>query len=160
MRLSFSLDDRRAHRERKEYFREHATEIGDILKGLPWMLEKFHKMEQNFLVECEVILKNENDKLVSQFKPSLKDSVHPVDIILSKDDLRNITMKILEPLAVRDRPLTMLGGLLQESGQEPEIYLSVLRTLISQGYIQWHKNRTFPILISITANGTEWLSKH
>lgn len=158
--LSFSLDNRVAHRERQEYFRQNSNEIGDILRGLPWMLEKFHMLEYNFLAECEVNFKNTNDKVFVFFKPKISRLVNSTEFTFAKDMIRNVTKKLLEPLKSRGRPLEISGDLYGLSRETPEIYLTVLRIVYEQKLIKFERTPNNLINVQITQQGLEWLSKH
>lgn len=72
LELSFSLDDRNAHRDRESYFRARSTVISDVLKNLPWLLEIFNRLNVKFILNCDIKLENIDGVLNSQFLPKMQ----------------------------------------------------------------------------------------
>lgn len=158
--LSFLLDHRLAHRDREEYFRSKATLISEILSLLPWMLEKFHQLEFNFMVECKVSFKNTNDRVFVSFKPDLRNLVNSEEFSYTKEQIKKVTAKILEPLKSRRRPLEISGDLYGISRETPEVYLSVLRIVLSQKLVELERTRNNINFLQITLQGKDWFLKH
>jgi energy-coupling factor transporter ATP-binding protein EcfA2 len=158
LELSFSLDDRRSHRDREEYFRAHATEILDILKGLPWVLEKFHELIGQFFFESEISLNSSDTELHVQFKPFMQGSSKTIDIVVEKKTVKEISQKILELLADRNQRLDITAPLFVEISYEPELFLAVFRALLLQKFVEPKINKNLLTVISITQKGRDWLS--
>lgn len=157
--LAFSLDSRKAHRDRESYFREHSTEVLDALKAMPWLLEVFHKMMSNFLLDCDVSLKTESEKLIVRFKPALKNNLSTTEFTISRDELLFISKGILGPLTLNDIPLDLTGVTFTEIDVEPEILFSVFRANRMKGFISYSEKTNTPGFISITKEGREWLER-
>lgn len=158
LELSFSLDDRRSHRDREEYFRAHATEILDILKGLPWVLEKFHELMAHFFFECKILVKTSDSALHVKFKPFLQGASKTTDIEVKRDTMKEISKKILELLTDRDQSIEITAPLFVEISHEPELFLAVFRALVLKKFVESKINRNLPTIITITQGGRDWLS--
>ena len=158
--LSFSLDDRLAHRDRKSYFRLHATEIADIIKALPWEMEKLHEIEINFLEKCKVTLHAYEGILSVNFQPNDKHSVDSNTFEISKSTLDFFAQTILEYIAYKDIILEFPGTLFMRVGLEPEVSFSAFRALLADELIMIKKDPVLGELLSITQKGRELLKKY
>jgi hypothetical protein len=151
--LSFSLDNRVHHRDRKKYFSSRSTEIGDILKQLPRNLEFFNRISVNFLSGCEVKLSGKEHSLIARFKPSADTTPLSKEFKISKENVDYVSQSILESLLYTRLVPNNISETFSYSEQEPEILLSIFRGLLQQGYLSIHKDVFFPIIISITHAG-------
>lgn len=160
LELAFSLDDRISHRDRESYFREHATEILDILKDLPWVLEIFHDLTLKFLIKGDIGLQNKNGTLSAQFFPHLVNIIHPNIFIIQKEKI-DIYMKDLLNRAVTS--VIVIENQTQFLGSyeaDPEIALSIFRTALKSGYLKFLDEETPPIRVSITESGKKLWEKY
>lgn len=160
LNLSFSLYNRVAHKDRKRYFSEHSTDIGDMLKNLPSKLEIFHKLTRNFLEDCDIQQKVTNGSLITRFKPSLSFSIPTRECTVSKESLNKISQSLLERLKYSGIAPQTLIEIFSYSKQEPEILISVFRALLAQGYILISTDIFMPIKIHVTEKGKELLSRY
>ncbi|MHB1507444.1 MAG: ATP-binding protein [Cuniculiplasma sp.] len=160
LNLSFSLDNRVAHRDRKKYFSQHSTEIGDILKDLPKNLEIFHKLTQEFLMNCDVQQKVANGTLITKFKPSLSFSFPSKEFTVTKDTIDKITQTLLESIMYSGIAPQNLNEIFSYSKQEPESLISVFRALLAEGHILIFIDIFKPIEIRITDKGRELMTKY
>lgn len=158
LELAFSLADRTAHNDRESFFREHATEILDILKTFPWVLEIFHSLTFKFFVKCDIELYNQEGVLSAKFLPQYFNALHQKTWIIPKEDLNEYTKDLLNSVAFNDilieNPVQFLGT----SKFEPEIVLSIFRTILKQGYLKCTGEELPSIRVSITNSGKELLA--
>lgn len=162
LELSFSLDDRNAHRDRKEYFSQHATEIGDILKSLPRNLEIFQSLIKDFLLECKCDLSQMSTQksLQARFKPNLNVSPNTVVFTIDKDIVDRTTRKLLESLLYSSLVPENLNVVFSYSELEPEILITVFRALLTEGFVEIQSDLFMPIVIQMTLKGKELLKKY
>ncbi|MHB8397139.1 MAG: AAA family ATPase [Thermoplasmataceae archaeon] len=158
LELSSSLDDRLAHRDRKSYFRMHATEIVDVLKNLPWFLEKLGNVCVFFLTTCRVDLKKTSDtELRSRFRV---DPVASEEFVIEKRVLDNFSKTFLETLSfkeiVMDNPETMF----LTTELDPEFSFSAFRALLVEEFIEYREASVLPGIVRITQKGRELLSSY
>lgn len=156
--LSFSLDDRVAHRDRKSYFRTHATEVADVLKNLPWMLEKLDEIFIFFLVKCKIDLtKVSGNMLKSRFRT---DSLVSNEFTVSKSELDIFSRIFLETLSFKEIALDSPEALFSQTEMEPEICFSALRANLSENYIEYVDDEILLGKIRITQKGLELLDRY
>lgn len=160
LELTFSLGDRIAHKDRESYFRGHATEILDILKVFPWILEIFHNLTLKFFITCDIDLYNKDERLFAKFLPQHFNTIHQTTLEIEKEIINNY-MKDLLNLAITDNliietPVQFLGS----SKLDPEIALSIFRAAIRQGYLEHNHEWIAPIRVSITDSGRELLARY
>ena len=158
LELTFSLADRTAHNDRESYFREHATEILDILKTFPWILEIFHSITFKFFVMCDVELYNKEGALFAKFLPQYFNALHQKSWIIPKEVIKEYTKDLLNSVAFNDilieNPVHFLGT----SIFDPEIALSIFRVALKQGYLKCNQEQLPFIKVSITNSGKELLA--
>src|SRR5207247_1012592 len=151
LELAFSLTDRTAHRDRPAYFREHATEIGDVLQCMPWMLEAFHVVCDRFLGSCKFDFEQQGDEAISaQFLPDLDLSPPSVKITVGKREAMDIGRFLLERCAAKEIQVLTLETVCASPNLLPETQLAVVRALISRKRVAITKSRFSPLSLSIT----------
>lgn len=153
LELTFSLADRIAHKDRESYFREHATEILDILKAFPWILEIFHNLTLKFFVYCSMELYEEKGALHSKFLPQLSDSLNQQTWIIHKEVIKDYTTNLLNSAITGDLVIETPIKFLEISTLDPEIALSIFRAVVKQGYLKYKIEEMPPLKLSITDLG-------
>ena len=160
LELTFSLADRIAHKDRESYFREHATEILDILKLFPWILEIFHKLTRKFFVYCDVKLDVKEEALHATFLPNLSNAINQKTWVIPKEVINDHTKSLLNSTVSGDLIIEPPVQFLGLSKLEPEIALSIFRAVVKEGYLQCTRDEMPPIKVSITDHGKELLAKY
>lgn len=158
LELSFSLEDRIAHRDRKSYFRIHATEIADVLKNLPWVLETFGNVSVFFLTRCNFGSRKINDTtIIVRF-----DVYHTnaAEIVIEKSVLDDFSKNFLESLSFREKAIDNPETLLMNSQWEPEVSFSIFRVLLSSEFIERETNQILPDIVRITQKGKVLLDSY
>ena len=158
--LSFSLDNRVAHRDRKSYFRLHATEVSSILSALPWEMEKLREVEMNFLQKCNISFLPEDDKLKVKFLPSERRSLASITVEVSKPILDRFAQTILEFVSYKNIVIEYPGTLFSLVEFEPEISFSAFRATLTNGFVEINKNPFLGDVLSITQKGRNLLTKY
>ena len=160
LELTFSLADRTAHKDRESYFRERATEILDILKTFPWILEIFHSLTFKFFVKCDIELYNKEGGLSAKFLPLHYNTLNQKTWNIQKEDIKEYMKDLLNSVATNDltieNPVQFLGA----SKFDPEIALSIFRAALKQGYLKCTGQEIQPIRVSITNDGKELLTRY
>ena len=160
LELAFSLADRTAHKDRESYFREHATEILDILKTFPWILEIFHSLTRKFFVDCDIKLHEEKEALHAKFLPQLSNVLNQKTWIIQKDVIKDYTKNLLNSALSGDiiieNPVQFLGT----SKLDPEIALSIFRAVVKGGYLKCAHEGISPIRVAITDQGKKLLATY
>ena len=160
LELAFSLADRTAHKDRESYFREHATEILDILKTFPWILEIFHSLTFKFFVECDIELYNKEEVLYARFLPYYYNALNQKTWSIQREIINDYMKDLLNSVASSDltieNPVQFLGA----SKYDPEIALSIFRAAVKRGYLKCTGHEILPIRVTITDYGKELLTKY
>ena len=160
LELAFSLDDRNSHRDRESYFRTHATEILDILKGFPWILEIFHNLTLKFLIKCNIDLQNKDGTLLAQFLPQMLNVIHPKTFIIQRETIdtymKDLLNRAVTSVIVIENQMLFLGSY----EMDPEITLSIFRAALKLGHLKFLEEETPPLKVSITESGKELLEKY
>ena len=157
LELSFALDDRRAHRDREQYFRLHATDVLEILRGLPWILEKFQGLMEQFLFECKISTHTSDSALHIKFKPFLQGASKSIVISVEKENLKQMSKRILELLPERHQTIDIKATLFEEISHNPESFLAVFRALVLENFVARTSSKNLPSAIFITRDGRNWL---
>ena len=160
LELTFSLADRTAHKDRESYFREHATEILDILKTFPWILEIFHSLTFKFFVRCDIELYKKEEGLSAKFLPQYYNTLNQKTWNIQREVIKEYMKDLLNSAATNDltieNPVQFLGA----SKFDPEIALSIFRAAVKQGFLKCTGQEIQPIRVSITNDGKELLTKY
>ena len=157
--LIFSLDDRRAHRESGEYFKDHATEIGACLGALPWILESFHEVSMRLLKDGGVSYTQLGaDYVEGKFFATDGLTPPPVNIRIPTPDiasLRSLFLRRCEqsPIVIQDSSNICLS-----STTSPEIQALSLRSLVTTGLLTITWLSASAPTISVTAKGSAALA--
>jgi hypothetical protein len=158
LELLFSLDDRHAHRDRKSYFRIHATEIVDVLKNLPWVLEELGKVSVFFLTTCKIDFRKTSEiEFCARFVVSTVDSK---EIVIKKRNLDSFSKAFLETLSFKEMIIDTPEMMFLNSEVEPEIYLIAFRMLLAYNFIEYKEVSILPGVINITQKGRDLLDKY
>lgn len=158
LELAFSLDDRHAHRDRKSYFRIHATEIADVLKNLPWVLEELGKFSVFLLTTCKVNFKKTS---ATEFSGSFTlDQLNSKEIAIEKRNIDIFSRAFLETLSFKELTLDIPEKLFPNLNMEPENCFILFRLLLVNKYIECKEALILPGLVTITQEGRELLEKY
>lgn len=150
--LTFSLNDRLAHRDRSAYFRDHATEVGDVLKALPRVLELVRAVTDKVLVQGNFEFEKLSDGgLIATFFPDVLPPPQPIKI--SKKDAIVSSKAILDNLAARDLVVETLSSPLLVGHLTPESQLALLRILHKHGFVETQRAAFRPLTFRITDRG-------
>lgn len=156
--LSFSLSDRTSHNDRKSYFRTHATEVADVLRNLPWVLEKLGDIGIFFLLTCKVEFKMLSS---SELKSRLSlDSINTKEFVIEKRIIDSFSKTLLEILSFKEIVIDNLETMFLTTELEPETYLLAFRALLSENFISYQDNITYPGFIYITQKGRALLDSY
>ncbi len=160
MELAFSLSDRTAHKDTPMYFRQKATEIGDVVKSLPWMLETFHSVSKRFLSESSFEFeKIGHETTRSRFLSDL-DLVHAsTEIILDNREALDYSHHLIEQCSAKERCVDSLSSVCMSSQLSPELQLSVVRIVTSRGYLKASSGRFCPLILNATESGLAQIGK-
>ncbi len=158
LELGFSLTDRTAHRDRAAYFREHATEIGDVLQSTPSMLEVFHSICRRFLAECSFEYERRGEEaIIGRFLAEEKLPVPSKPIQVSAKDATDLWRFTLERLASKELQVSALGSVCASPNALPETQLVVLRALVKRKFVDVGRSAFSPATLSITDVGAKQL---
>ncbi|MGC8483898.1 MAG: hypothetical protein ACP5OE_09685, partial [Thermodesulfobium sp.] len=160
LELAFALDDRNSHRDRESYFRNHATEILDILKDFPRTLEIFHILTLKFLIKCDINLQKKNDSLLAQFLPQMANVIHQKIHIIPKEVVNECMKEILNSAATNVLVIENLTTFFGSYKPNPEITISIFRAALKLGYLKVSDEETPPIKVSLTDSGRNLLTKY
>lgn len=159
MELAFSLNDRTAHRERGAYFREHATEIGDVIQALPKALELLNDISTFILKGCSFEYRGGNDRPIEATFATNQDlNPKPQPIKISREDGRSLTFTFLQILSSRPIQAETIESIGPVSSVAPEVQLALLRVLSENGAITVESGAG-PPRIMITENGQQFLNR-
>lgn len=150
--LSFSMNDRLAHRDRGSYFREKATEVGDILKGLPRTLEVLQAISTRFACDGEFVFERDSDgSYRGQFNPSFLPATATHRI--SKKEGLAVSKAILDAAAAKDIHVENLTSPLVAGSVPPELQLLILRVLLRYKFLAVAESPDGPAVIALTEAG-------
>ena len=154
LQLAFSLDDRRAHRDRGSYFKDKATEIGGILGDMPWVLEVLHKVVDRVLRTAEVTYTHMGtDYLEAVFLPSEQSSLSPRQVVVQGKDAQNLYWLQLQRIGEGPRVVSDLASICQSSSSSPEAQVLVLRMLLKRGLVTGSHSLRGPLTLEISDKG-------
>lgn len=152
--LTFSLGDRKAHRDRPKYFREHATEIADALRVLPLICEKFLVVVERFLFSMKFQYEKQGNLLIGKYM--LEDlPIQPAKIITKEKSAKRIINTILSSLERNPREAIPLHRLLIVEGESLEAQVAMINAMIWDGLI----NINSILWLKITEKGKKILEK-
>jgi len=153
--LAFSLDDRQAHRDRPRFFREHSTEIGDILRILPKICERINEIANKFLTTYDFEYDKKGAGLVGHFKVGGLPPSKTTEIQVGSKEAQRIMKTIMSSLKRNPREFIPLSNILIIQGVELECQIAILRALIKRELIR--KSDDFGLYV--TPKGIEELEK-
>lgn len=156
LELLFSLDDREAHNDRPSYFRDHSTEIADVLRMAPQLCEMLNRTVTRILKDSRFSLKQINsDKLEFSFGPSNESySTHYIDA----PQVEASMFELLELIDCSSLTLPPLESLINRSYTTPENTIGLLHASIDQGLITAEQHAdNFGFDISLTEAGKKKL---
>jgi len=160
MGLLFSLADRESHKDRPSYFRDHSTEIADVLKNAPRLCELFNKVMTRLLMGPEFtssrIKEGEAEHLEFGFgSKAVSFCTHR----LNGQQVEEILFKLLEKL--EDGPQTippLEEWLTTVFPINPTSVIGILRVSIKQDLIKIERvSESFGFSISLTEKGEQRL---
>lgn len=159
--LASSLNDRVAHRDEASYFADNAVNIGATLAFLPDFLEKLTEVTMDFLngIEIEIsITEVETEKYVKAiFVPKVTLSYASVPILLPASEAEKLSVKVLRILEEREIYTNSLSEVCLLEPRPPEVSLSIMRNLFSKDMLSLSNSQFFPIIISLTKTGKDFL---
>ena len=159
--LASSLNDRVAHRDEASYFADNAVNIGATLAFLPDFLEKLTEVTMDFLngIEIEIsITEVETEKYVKAiFVPKVTLSYASVPILLPASEAEKLSVKVLRILEEKEIYTNSLSEVCLLEPRPPEVSLSIMRNLFSKDMISLSNSQFFPIIISLTKTGKDFL---
>ena len=134
LELVFALEDRTAHRDRPSYFRGHATEIADALKGAPRLAELLNRLADRLLVGSEFSYgpSADGDALEFRFgRPEFQYEIHSLPAGQVEEGISQI-LAVMEngPLSVPP-----LDALLTACSLPPEATIGLLRASAGQDLV-------------------------
>jgi len=157
--LGFSLSDRTAHKDRAAYFREHATEIGDVLQAMPWVLEQFHKISRRFLLDAKFEFERRGeDSIFGTFLLEARLTPPPKSIQVGAKEATDLGRFFLERVATKELGVDTLDSTCISSTASPETHLTVLRALARRNLIVVSRVAFSPVCLAITDLGRKQLS--
>lgn len=149
--LAFSLGDRESHRDRSVYFREHATEIGDVLRILPVICERFLDMVKRMLYSDEFKYeKKSGGRLVGQY---IIEGISTSIITIETNDAKRIMKSILSSISRNPRSAIPLDRILIVDGITIDTQIAIINAMIKRGLLEISKT-TF---LTITDKGKDSL---
>lgn len=159
--LAFSLNDRVAHRDEVSYFADNAVNIGATLAFLPDFLERLSEVTRDFLngIELEIsITEVESKKYVkSVFVPKVTLSNAAVPTMLPASEAEKLSVKVLRTLDEKEIYANSLSDICLLEPRPPEVSLSIMRNLFSKSMLFLYDSQFFPLIISISNIGRDFL---
>ncbi len=159
MELAFSLNDRTAHRDRASFFREHATEIGDVLQALPWVLEVFQSLCERFLSSGPFKFERKGETIDATFLIDSSLNPPPVSIHVAKGEAMDLSRFVMETCAVKEIQIPTLYAICSGSHTTPEKQLAIIRALQKRHIIDIKSERFAPLSICLAEEGRRVLEK-
>jgi len=135
--LAFSLGDREAHRDKPKYFREHATEISDVLRYLPVICEQFSEMAERYLYlqPFKYEKGNKGSIIGCYYLPSDINDGKTTKIEIYEKDAKRIMKTILSSISRYPRDALPLDGILIVEGIPLEKQIAMINAMIQKGLI-------------------------
>jgi hypothetical protein len=159
--LAFSLNDRVAHRDEASYFADNAVNIGATLAFVPDFLERLNETAKDYLneIEIDISLTNvESKKYVkSVFVPKVTLSNASVPILILASEAEKLSVKVLRILDEKEIYVNSLSDVCLLEPRPPEISLSIMRNFFSKDMLFLSKSQFFPLIISLTKKGKDFL---
>lgn len=153
LELTFSVGDRESHGDRAQFFREHATEIGDCVKALPRLCEALNRLVADVFDDGFFEIKK--DSLAVTFSAKLVGAqVASVPISVAGGTTERIVRSVLERLEERHESLDQLLQFVAVPGSELRQLLAVFATMHHQGLLEVNRSQA---AASISAKGRERL---
>jgi hypothetical protein len=157
--LTFSLDDRRSHRDHAIYFKEHATEIGASLGAIPWVLEALHRMTMRILQGGELVATQlSDDGLDGTFFGSDKLNPPPKMIRVPALDASSLRSLYLRRCAAAPFVIQDAVSLCLSSTAFPEAQVLALRSLLADGSLTLTLEPRSAPTLTISPKGDEGLA--
>jgi hypothetical protein len=149
----FSLGDREAHRDRPSYFREHATEIADVLRALPMICEKFLIVAERLLKNMKFDYDKKSNSIFGKFNIEDLSSVPPSEISIEYKDVQRIMKIILSSIDRNPRVAIPLSRILIVEGIAIEKQIAIVNAMINRKLL----SITESLVLEITKEGEECL---
>lgn len=155
LELLFSLGDREAHNDRPSYFRDHSTEIADVLRMAPQLCEILNKTVTRLLKDSKFSFKQNNDKLEFSFGPSNESySTYNIDATQVEANM----FELLELIDCSSLTLPPLESLINRSCNTPENTIGLLHASIINGLVTADQHAdNFDFNLSLTDAGKKKL---
>jgi len=156
LQLAFSLDDRRAHRDRGSYFKDKATEIGTVLGEIPWVLEVLHGVADRFLRLAQVTYTHAGeDYLEALFLPAEQTALSPRRVTVQGKEAQSLYWHLLQRNSEGPRVVSDLANICQSSSSTPEAQVLVLRMLLKRGLLAVATSLRGPLTLEMSDKGRE-----
>lgn len=153
--LAFSLGDREAHRDRASYFRQHATEIADVLRYLPKMCEKFQKIAERILFDINFIYERKGNNLIGKYDISNLTNYAPTEIIMEQEEAKRIMDNLIISIDRYPREALPFERILIVEGAPIEFQMSILNALIKRNLITLES----PLYLKLSEKGKNEVRK-
>ena len=154
LELAFSLSDRERHRDKVSYFREHSSEIGDVLRSTTFILDIFQRMCDRVIISGTFEYERQGEEaILGRFFPDENLSPPPEVLRVSGKEALDFGRYLLETLLARDIVVKRLGSVCGNNNLTSEKQLTVLRAFLKRGLIRVNQSISFPLSLSITEEG-------
>jgi hypothetical protein len=153
--LAFSLGDRQSHRDKKSYFREHATEVGDVLRALPSICERFLMIAERYLHTLKFSYEKSGKFIVGKFPLEGLASINPQEISIDNKNAQRTMRTILSSIERHPREAIPLSSILITEGELLENQIALTNAMINRGLMNLQPN----MVLEITEKGKEALKK-
>lgn len=132
--IAFSLGDREAHRDRPKYFREHATEVADVLRVLPIICEHFLVIVERLLDTLEFKYEKHGNMIIGRYVLDDQTLV-PKEIRLGERSVQRIMKTVLSSLARNPREAIPMERILIVEGEPIEAQVAFVNAMIRRRLI-------------------------
>jgi hypothetical protein len=153
--LAFSLGDRKAHRDRPTYFREHATEVADVLRLLPIICEKFLVIAERILKELKFEYKKGSKSIFGKYNVEGLTSIDSSQIIIEDKEAKRIMRTILSSLDRNPRDALPLNQVLIVEGASIDKQIAIMNAIINRKLVKIDE----PLYLDLSEKGKESLGK-
>jgi GTPase SAR1 family protein/uncharacterized protein YbcI len=153
--LAFSLGDREAHGDKPSYFREHATEVADVLRILPLMCERFLVIVERLLQTMKFKYEKSGKFIIGKYDLDEETTCTSVTISMENKNVQRILKTILSSIDRNPRDAIPLDRILIVEGEPIENQVAIINAIINRDLMNLHSN----MYLEITEKGKKILSE-